>query len=511
MGCCHPAGPEEPGYNGFLLTRDNMLALRNSVVGVPVSEEHAGPHLGAIDAVWINKLNEYIVDGHVDVKDDASEAVAQKMVSGILKGLSLGMTNRTVQDNRGRPLLVLGRTIDHVSVVEEGDLPGTDIVTVASRYGLDPNQLRLSQAEDELQAARQGHPFDAWAYFTEGSARTVASGTTMQVETKEPTPPPPAETTKPAAAPEPDAKRQKTAEGARVDPTQSSTPITIDNARYAKLLELEANTKKMEEDKAKVEKLLAVERQRVKEWSEAADSKDPALLKRKREEARRRAVEANLQRKILPAKSALEQALKGPLDPAIKESVQQIFSVLQAGVENPSCLQADGMLERATQISDVVTAASSTANRRATEAEALLQAARAEASQYKERHESLDKMWKEYKAKEGISNAASQKRATSGIWGGVPAPKARPAETPVEAPPTYGKRAPVVPLDTSFIPTWVRPARKVTMPQAAWIQQSAQEIRNSTMPGLRREEMLKVGDDAKWIDVPGGPAGYFYG
>ena len=528
VGCCHPAGPTDPNYNGFMLTRANMLSLRKSMIGQPVFEEHGDGQVknqvGSIDAVWINDRNEYIVDGHVEVTGPDSDAVAQRLVRGVLKGLSLGMTHKTIKDAQtGSPLVVLDHIINEVSVVEQGDIPGTDIVTVASRFGLDPSVLRVSQAEAQLQNARRvGSPFDGWMYFTGEPHRTTATGRMQppQPTTTEKAPAPPPAKEEPVAAPEePAQKRQKTAptppDETRVNPTTATTPITLDNARYAQLLEFETEKKKLEEEKKAMAEELAVERKRTKEWSEAAAAEDPSVLKRKREDDRRLAIQTNVQQKLMPARNALEETLKQTLPPDVKNSVQSMFNFLNSGVTNAAYLQPDNMLERATQLADVVTAASSYSAKRATEAEALLKAARTERDQFRTQHESLQKQWDEYKAKTSISKSASRNRASAGIWQGIPKPPSV-AETPKRSVPTaeplgstYAGVPSSVPMDTTYIPSWVRPVRPVQVPKMDWLQQTAQQIRSGTVPGLQRDQMLQVKDTEWGPDVPANPQGFW--
>ena len=531
VGCCHPAGPTDPKYNGFLLTRRQMEKHCRSLVGKPVLEAHqTGDPIGFIDSVWINDLDELIVGGYIHSN---KKRVAQDLRNGLLGSLSLGMNHTILEAADGKPLYVVSSNITEVSLCPKGDLQCTEILTIASKYHLNPERLTTTQAEAMLQSQRTTSYFEGRPYLTHagtiptfGHARimnqTVAATAAAAVP-KESTPPQQQQHQTAAATPS-EPKRQKVAEGTpaapaaaskqqRANPETATTPITLDKTRYATLLEQENQLKEKVEIEKKLQDELDRLRKETAEWKEASNSKDPNALKRKREIDREREVNKTIHEKFIPAQSTLKRLAESPLPEDMKKNVVDLLQFLDNGIKNPTIFKPEGVLEEATRWANVTTAASMASNKRVTDLEAQLNAARSGMEKQQKERQSLEQMYSDLKQKSELVSRSSPAAKASGIWSGVPKmsiTSQQPQQwTPTvqrqqqQAPPPPQPTATPTPMmDTSNIPSWVRAVRPLSIQRTQEQHHMFQELRRTTPIGINKASITLIDPSKFGPDVP---------
>lgn len=137
VGICHPEG-EPDGTVSFSFTKREIPKHCKTTINVPVYLKHKhdlGP-VGRIVKAWMEK-GKMLVAGLIQEDSLPGRAAKKGIKSGILKGLSLGVIHGVLKNNSGKCTDILWREIVDVSVCEEGDLPGTRILTWASKEAVD--------------------------------------------------------------------------------------------------------------------------------------------------------------------------------------------------------------------------------------------------------------------------------------------------------------------------------------------------------------------------------------
>lgn len=137
VGCCHPEG-EPDGSVGFMLTQSEIIDKAQTTTGTPIynrHQHHLGP-IGRIAKSW-SENGKLMVAGVINEKPGFSKKICEGIRSGVIKGLSLGIIHGVLKNNSGKCTNILWRDIVDVSVCEEGDLPGTHIMTVAAKRAVE--------------------------------------------------------------------------------------------------------------------------------------------------------------------------------------------------------------------------------------------------------------------------------------------------------------------------------------------------------------------------------------
>ena len=134
IGCCNPPG-EPDGTVGFLFTKKEIPTYSKTLKDKPIYLNHKhdlGP-VGRIAKSWVEN-GKMMVAGVIHTKSLPAKIAADGVLKGILKGLSLGTIHTVLKNNSGKCTDVLWREIVDVTVCEEGDLPGTHILTMAAKH-----------------------------------------------------------------------------------------------------------------------------------------------------------------------------------------------------------------------------------------------------------------------------------------------------------------------------------------------------------------------------------------
>lgn len=137
VGCCHPKGDPD-GSVGFSFTEREIPEHCKSTKGVPVyltHKHHLGP-VGRVAKAW-QENGKMLVAGVIYDSTPAGKEASKGLLSGALRGLSLGVIHGIMKNNSGKCTSILWREIVDVSVCEEGDLPGTLIMTVAAKEAVE--------------------------------------------------------------------------------------------------------------------------------------------------------------------------------------------------------------------------------------------------------------------------------------------------------------------------------------------------------------------------------------
>jgi hypothetical protein len=122
-GCINPPAMES-GYNGTLLTDEDMDRASEELVGKPILMEHLGPPIGTVKAVWRRPRDDRLMMvGHTD-EDGVHADFARSMLADSSWGeLSLSTTVPVNMKSfeTGR------KTFNEISVVKRGARDGTTI------------------------------------------------------------------------------------------------------------------------------------------------------------------------------------------------------------------------------------------------------------------------------------------------------------------------------------------------------------------------------------------------
>jgi len=133
VGCCNPVG-EPDGTVGFLFTKQEIPTYCKTLKNKPIYLTHKhdlGP-VGKIAKSWVEK-GKMMVAGVIHTDSLPAKYAGKGVLKGFLKGLSLGTIHGVLKNNSGKCTNILWRKIVDVSVCEEGDLPGTHILTMAAK------------------------------------------------------------------------------------------------------------------------------------------------------------------------------------------------------------------------------------------------------------------------------------------------------------------------------------------------------------------------------------------
>lgn len=133
VGCCHPEG-DPNGSVSFNFTEREIPEHCKTTINVPVYLTHKhdlGP-VGRIAKAWLEN-GKMMVAGIIRDNTPAGKIASEGVLNGELKGLSLAVIHGMLKNNSGKTTEILWKKIIDVSVCEEGDLPGTLIMTVAAK------------------------------------------------------------------------------------------------------------------------------------------------------------------------------------------------------------------------------------------------------------------------------------------------------------------------------------------------------------------------------------------
>lgn len=136
VGCSQARG-EPDGTVGFTLT-ESEIRESGKYKDIPIYDRHQhekGP-VGKIAKAWCEN-GKMLVAGVVSDATPGGKKVCQELKSGVLKGLSLGIIHGVRKNKAGKVVDVMWKDIVDVSVCEEGDLPGTHIMTVAAKQAVE--------------------------------------------------------------------------------------------------------------------------------------------------------------------------------------------------------------------------------------------------------------------------------------------------------------------------------------------------------------------------------------
>ena len=119
----HPIAEDGEKYNGFLMTRDDMEKCVKDLSNAYAADTH-GKKIGKVAGGFIDYSGRLRVTLEIDGKTHPE--LAKKLENGDYKGVSLGLKHFVDPDT----FEVTDKKIIEISVCEEGDLPGTDIIHV---------------------------------------------------------------------------------------------------------------------------------------------------------------------------------------------------------------------------------------------------------------------------------------------------------------------------------------------------------------------------------------------
>ena len=152
VGCCNPAG-EPDGTIGFLFTKQEIPTYCKTLKNKPIYLTHKhdlGP-VGKIAKSWVEN-GKMMVAGVIHTDSLPAKYAGKGVLKGFLKGLSLGTIHGVLKNNSGKCTNILWRKIVDVSVCEEGDLPGTHILTMAAKEA-------VQEAMQDVPATTNFSPF----------------------------------------------------------------------------------------------------------------------------------------------------------------------------------------------------------------------------------------------------------------------------------------------------------------------------------------------------------------
>jgi len=119
----HPIHEDSEKYNGFLMTREDMEKCVPKLRDAYAADSH-GTRVGRVAGGFIDCYGRLRVTLEINAKKHPH--LAHKLESGDYRGVSLGLKHFVDPDTYE----VTDKTVLEISVCEEGDLPGTDILNV---------------------------------------------------------------------------------------------------------------------------------------------------------------------------------------------------------------------------------------------------------------------------------------------------------------------------------------------------------------------------------------------
>lgn len=245
----HPEAEDEDSEHIFL-KRSEMLEQLKDIQGLPVFDEHEGledllngegpdptKQRGRVVRGWLDERNRLILEIDVPRVDVESVRLLNNVKKGKLKGASLG--TEYLQDKRTGK--ILGKRIREVSLVEEGDLPGTTVVAV------EPDSDEYTHMLEYLKADLQRTKLDQDLYKKRNERKryltdlfSAYANRFTELEKQPPTPQPAMS----AAAPE-SILGKRTVDAAELDELKRQRELAAQDA-IAKAKELEALKAEME-------------------------------------------------------------------------------------------------------------------------------------------------------------------------------------------------------------------------------------------------------------------------
>jgi hypothetical protein len=148
-GICHPPGPDDPNYDGFLIKQNEMERIAKTMVGKPFLSEHGDEGVAGelIEAKFVPDIG-LVYKARIDRSTLPGCQLLSKIKSGVATGASMGLSHFEDQ-NTGK---IVWRVVREVSGVKTPDLEGTPFVGVEKDSEL--RTIKRKHVDGQIEAYR---------------------------------------------------------------------------------------------------------------------------------------------------------------------------------------------------------------------------------------------------------------------------------------------------------------------------------------------------------------------